>query len=539
MRKAVIFIIIISLISILFSCEEVLGPEPNGRWNPMDPGYVIDSDPVFQAGKVPVISITGPAEDSTPVQTKTWSWSSSVEGSEFRFIVNKNADFRFTDESFSPASETTQSDGDGKYYIHIQASTAEGEIGPQISASAILDNTAPSAPSNFTAVERYEKINLEWTNATEDFERVVIRSSTATFPAAIDDGDPVYSGSAGSYSNTGLTTGTGYYYSAYSVDAAGNASESSAKVFATPDILRTYAYVAEDANGLMVFDVTDPYTPTLKGSVATPGDASEIRLAGNYIYMADGSSGLQIIDIYDPENPVITGSCAVPVRAHQLVLDGSYAYLADYNNGLQIIDISSPQNPFIAGQCDGGGDGQGVFVTGSYAYITAQFGKVAIVDISTKTAPFIHSTSTESLSGFHDAEIKDSFVYFAVPSYGLRVVSLADPSAPEITATLNLDSEEYAICIEGNYAYLATFRDGGLDIVDISNPANPTLTGAYVTPGYAGGVAVSGSYAYIADNYTLQILDITNKANPAFVADYDTNGAGSSDCNDVVIGYND
>jgi len=63
------------------------------------------------------------------------------------------------------------------------------------------------------------------------------------------------------------------------------------------------AYVACDG-GLLVFDVSDPYSPELIGSQATPDVAAGVTVVGDYAYVAD-ASGLRTIDVSSPDTPQI------------------------------------------------------------------------------------------------------------------------------------------------------------------------------------------------------------------------------------------
>jgi len=74
-----------------------------------------------------------------------------------------------------------------------------------------------------------------------------------------------------------------------------------------------------------VIDVSNA-SPTIKGSVDTPGNALESPWQAP-CYVADGSSGLQVIDVSDPASPAINGTVATPGDASGVVAAGSYAYV--------------------------------------------------------------------------------------------------------------------------------------------------------------------------------------------------------------------
>ena len=58
-----------------------------------------------------------------------------------------------------------------------------------------------------------------------------------------------------------------------------------------------YAYVTDANNGLVILNVSNPASLTLKGTYATADNSYGVAAAGNYAYLADGKNGLVIIGI--------------------------------------------------------------------------------------------------------------------------------------------------------------------------------------------------------------------------------------------------
>lgn len=102
-----------------------------------------------------------------------------------------------------------------------------------ISQTYALDQVPPANVSFFTATAGNKLIQLSWSNPSSDFSGVTVVRKLGSTPTSITDGSVVYTGTATSLSQTGLTNGTAYYYAAYSVDAAGNYSPG-ASANATP-----------------------------------------------------------------------------------------------------------------------------------------------------------------------------------------------------------------------------------------------------------------------------------------------------------------
>jgi hypothetical protein len=92
-----------------------------------------------------------------------------------------------------------------------------------------------------------------------------------------------------------------------------------------------------------------PFELTLAGSYGTAVNAAGVAIAGNYAFVADDAAGLLVVDISDPSNPLLAGSYNTPNSARDVAIAGDYAYVADFESGLQVLDISSPTSPSFVG----------------------------------------------------------------------------------------------------------------------------------------------------------------------------------------------
>ncbi|MDO8588243.1 MAG: sugar-binding protein [Armatimonadota bacterium] len=94
----------------------------------------------------------------------------------------------------------------------------------------MADVTAPAAVTGFAATPGDQQISLSWTNPSDsDFSGTLLRYKTGSYPISVTDGtlaiDKAGSpGAAGSHTQTGLTNGTRYYFSAWARDGLNNYS---------------------------------------------------------------------------------------------------------------------------------------------------------------------------------------------------------------------------------------------------------------------------------------------------------------------------
>jgi hypothetical protein len=112
-----------------------------------------------------------------------------------------------------------------------------------------------------------------------------------------------------------------------------------------------YAFVTDD-EGFKVLDITEPTKPRLiPGAFVPLKHAQRFYLARTYAYVADGADGLAFIDISNPEKPKLerlynADGKLNDTRAVQIgsVNASEFAFVADGKNGLQILQMISPEN---------------------------------------------------------------------------------------------------------------------------------------------------------------------------------------------------
>jgi pectate lyase len=110
------------------------------------------------------------------------------------------------------------------YYYRVRAYNAGGDSGYSNTASATtLAAQPPAAPSNLGAVAGKKKIALSWTdNASNETGFKIERSTDGTNFTQI----ATVGANATTYTNTGLTSGTTYYYQVRAYSAAGDSAYS-------------------------------------------------------------------------------------------------------------------------------------------------------------------------------------------------------------------------------------------------------------------------------------------------------------------------
>lgn len=163
-----------------------------------------------------------------------------------------------------------------------------------------------------------------------------------------------------------------------SIDTPGTAKG----VDVSPEL--SIAVVADGSSGIQVVDITDPTHPAIMGGVSTgvDGDARDIVVNGDFAFVADLSQSFTVVDISDPVNPVVVASTPLNLggRLQDVALSGRFGFGADvfFVNEVPIIDVSDPENPIWRNRLDFTSfredDGTGIAVDSNFVYLTAEFG---------------------------------------------------------------------------------------------------------------------------------------------------------------------
>jgi hypothetical protein len=118
-----------------------------------------------------------------------------------------------------------------------------------------------------------------------------------------------------------------------------------------------YAFVV-DGEGLKVIDVTQPEQARVVAGAFVPlAHALDVYVARTYAYVANGADGMAIIDVEQPERPRLDQIYNAEGKlndVHQVKVAMTnaslFAYVADGKNGLRVLQLTSPETmPEYAG----------------------------------------------------------------------------------------------------------------------------------------------------------------------------------------------
>ena len=282
------------------------------------------------------------------------------------------------------------------------------------------------------------------------------------------------------------------------------------------------AYVTDGDYQFLVFDnVFDFQPPVEVGSFPVPDQIMQVDIVGSYAYFANDDDGMRIFDVSNPQNPIEISRFDTPRGVLNLTIRDTLAYLGE-EDGLRIVNVTNPTSPFEVGFCSLPSDANSVYLLDNYAYIACYSAGLHIIDISDPTIPVE--------IGFYDTYramdvfVVDTLAFVADRTQGLKILSVANHDSIYQIGLIDLDNA-YAVEVRGNYAYVVDYGDDRLAIIDVANPAGPVLIGSCPTGSRPMDLSISGDYAYIANrSYGMRVIYILNPTAPYEVGYYDTPG---------------
>lgn len=270
-------------------------------------------------------------------------------------------------------------------------------------------------------------------------------------------------------------------------------------------------------------------------SVPTPGYAQDVFVRGDRAYIADGQAGLAVFDITDPRSPVLLGTVMDSLNeAWGVVANESLAFVAYGYKELLVARVGDPESLVVVSELEYPQPGYGFAVASrdSFAYIAAdaQFLVVELADARYPNLVFQYRYPR----GLRGVCVRDTLCFLALEQLGVAVWNIA--SVPPVAlGSFDTPSNARAVAARGDLLYVCDGR-GGLRWADVSDPSVPALAaGRLDLPGYANRLSVDDTLLYVGcGDGGLAVVSIADPANPVLSAtaelSYVRNAVGAKGC---------
>jgi hypothetical protein len=283
---------------------------------------------------------------------------------------------------------------------------------------------------------------------------------------------------------------------------------------------------------VVVVDLSTPTAPAVLGRVTAPSNAGRSAVVKTTAFVADTASGLVEIDASNPATPTLVGAVATTGTAYDVNITAPYAYVAN-DIGLAIVTISTPPQ-VEPSRIRMSAQGTNVVVTGTArAVLGAAPLTVAVHDVNLDTTASASVAADGSFTVTVSALAGDVITIEATDgaSRTSGVIPLGHvpfgsgvgfiPLTPAITGEASYRARTLATdgahLIVGGYGESTSTR---LVIFDVTDPAAPVYKRTVaLNNGPINNVAISGGWAVIAAN-ELILLDLNSQtSSPIYLPD--------------------
>ena len=314
--------------------------------------------------------------------------------------------------------------------------------------------------------------------------------------------------------------------------------------------------------------IPEPFSDT-KGSSYSPS----LAVSGNRAYIVTfrhQESALFVFDVSDPVTPALLGTLKIPF-ARKIVVEGERAYVITQRqyggkSRLCVVDIADPRKPRLSGWIEIANpqgiaveDGR-VWVTSGREYDRGRWQSAALhaIDVSAPTRPQsvgkIEIENAADVSVFKGQAVVlcclDGYYYSRPTETPLTLVDVANPSRMRVVATLQMENANaltrmdnaILVTVTKNNPYFygsdSPNAQAGLHVFDVFTPpnlfniSNPSslVRVAYLPLGQANFVSVQGTLAFVArerggeagkddfDPGGLSVIDLADPKSPREIA---------------------
>jgi hypothetical protein len=333
----------------------------------------------------------------------------------------------------------------------------------------------------------------------------------------------------------------------------GGLSEELGDAKADPD----YLYVVDYDKKLKVYDISNLEEPILSSAYPPNGTVYDVSLVGDVAFIADDAGGLKIVDVSDPVGISEIGSYQTEFSIRNISVHEDLAIISLHQEmnsypGFEILDVSTPGEPALISTFNSRYVNDIAFF-GNFAYlISPSVNGIYTLDISDPSNPSTIDTTRISCvdeDGFpvsvyaQNGTVQDNFLYVTGSGimdmgieYGaLNIFSLDDPAEINLVGGLQTDLYLTDIAIDGNYAYLAYadgmsvffIREMGVLVVNIEDPTNPEIVSTYQVSSRIQDMKISDNFLFVSNlSSGLRVINISDPVNLHELGFHETQGLG-------------
>ena len=298
--------------------------------------------------------------------------------------------------------------------------------------------------------------------------------------------------------------------------------------------------------GVDIFAITQPESIRMLGHFDTPGIANGVAVKDTFAFVADNYNGLLVLSVAEPTHPRLLGQTAISSVVDVAARD-TFAFVG--GNDLLAYSIANPASPRRISTLAGLGVNR-IALRDTFCFVASQGGLI-VVSIANPSA--MRPLDTLPTGWIKDVEVQHDYVFCAGDTellvydaktlarvgkydagylaFGLgvgdslalicrgqqmdiRVLNISNPANPIYRGTFTAQNGPQDAAVSGNWGFVGVWsRD--LLCADLTNPGSPSVRGRVLRPGELNGAWRSGNLVATADRwYGLSVVDVTDIEHP-------------------------
>ncbi|MCB9184282.1 MAG: beta-propeller fold lactonase family protein [Flavobacteriales bacterium] len=275
-----------------------------------------------------------------------------------------------------------------------------------------------------------------------------------------------------------------------------------------------HAYVVNaSSNNMMVFNISNPASPSLSATIATGSGPRAVAVSGDHAYVVNASSNnMMVFNISNPASPSFSATIATGSSPNSVAVSGDHAYVVNTSsNNMMVFNISNPASPSLSATIATGLNPNSVTISGDLAFlVNYSSDNMMVFDISNPASPSLSATIATGSHPYSVAISGDHAYVVNYSSVNMMVFDISNPASPSLSATIATGSLPRSVTVSGDHAYVVNASSNNMMVFNISNPASPSLSATIATGSFPVSVAVSGDHAYVvnANSHNMMVFEL-------------------------------
>jgi hypothetical protein len=280
------------------------------------------------------------------------------------------------------------------------------------------------------------------------------------------------------------------------------------------DRSREVAVVCSFDGGLHLVDVSVPNDPVLDTTIQI-FLAWAVDLGDSLAYVATWNDSVHVIDLASHEEVGSFGFGEVDVVPYDISLGNDYGALAGYLGSWWVFDIADPSSPLITDYDVRGGYCEVVATSQDWIVIGRHGGKLEFFPTGDSLIP---TRWTSTADWPRDLEIHNDTLYVAEGWEGLVFYDISGADEVNLISRLAFDSAHvWALEVDSGFAYLACGKSG-LIVVDLSDPVNPSEVARLAFGVRALSILKDGDTVFVGlEGSGIQLVDVSDPEIPGLL----------------------